>query len=92
MVENVKPAMPKTDNAKRFMLKIKEYSQSDIADVKPQFPRVPLTSHQPAEDSTLGHCAPKSWYRTGTIFPWTPSYSAPPRYVPSPRPIHSYLS
>ena len=31
MVENVKPTMPKTDNAKEFMLKIKEYSQSDIA-------------------------------------------------------------
>ena len=31
MVENVRPTMPKTDNAKEFMLKIKEYSQSDIA-------------------------------------------------------------
>ena len=31
MVENVKPTMPKTDNAKAFMLKIKEYSQSNIA-------------------------------------------------------------
>ena len=32
MAENVKPIMPKIDNAKEFMLKIKEYSQSDIAD------------------------------------------------------------
>ena len=32
MAENVKPTMPKTDNVKEFMLKIKEYSQSDIAD------------------------------------------------------------
>ena len=26
MAENVKPSMPKTDNAREFMLKIKEYS------------------------------------------------------------------
>ena len=32
MVENVKPTMPKTDDVKRFMLKIKEYSQLDIID------------------------------------------------------------
>ena len=32
MAENVKLAMPKINNAKEFMLKIKEYSQSDIAD------------------------------------------------------------
>ena len=32
MVENVKPTRPKTDNANEFMLTIKEYSQSDIAD------------------------------------------------------------
>ena len=30
MAENVKPAMPKMDNAKEFILKIKEYSQLDI--------------------------------------------------------------
>lgn len=32
IAENVKPSMPKTRNAKEFMLKIKECSQSDIAD------------------------------------------------------------
>lgn len=32
MVENVKPSMPKTDNAKQFMAEIKEYSYSEIAD------------------------------------------------------------
>ena len=32
MAENVKPSMPKTDNAKEFILKVKEYSQLDIAD------------------------------------------------------------
>ena len=32
MAENVKPSMPKTDNAREFMLKIKEYSHSDITD------------------------------------------------------------
>ena len=32
MAENVKPSVPKTDNAREFMMKIKEYSQSDIAD------------------------------------------------------------
>ena len=32
MAENVKPSMPKTDNAWQFMKEIKEYSQSDIAD------------------------------------------------------------
>ena len=32
MVENVKPIMPKTNNAKEFMLEIKEYSQSNIVD------------------------------------------------------------
>ena len=32
MAENVKSAMPKTNNAKEFMLKINEYSQSDITD------------------------------------------------------------
>ena len=30
LAENVKPAMPKMDNAKEFILKIKEYSQLDI--------------------------------------------------------------
>jgi len=30
MAENVKPSMPKIDNAKEFKVKIKEYSQSDI--------------------------------------------------------------
>jgi len=30
LAENVKSSMPKTDNAKEFMEKIKEYSQSDI--------------------------------------------------------------
>ncbi|XP_014490205.1 uncharacterized protein LOC106752940 [Vigna radiata var. radiata] len=32
MVENVKPSMPRTENAKEFMKMIKEYSQSDITD------------------------------------------------------------
>ncbi|XLR31787.1 hypothetical protein HN51_051711 [Arachis hypogaea] len=32
MVENVKPFMPKTDNAIDFMAKVKEYSQSGITD------------------------------------------------------------
>lgn len=32
MAENVKPSMPKTDNAREFMAKVKEYSQSDITD------------------------------------------------------------
>ena len=32
LAENVKPSMPKTDDAKEFMEKIKEYSQSDITD------------------------------------------------------------
>ena len=32
MAENVKPSMPKTENAREFMVRIKEYSQSDIAD------------------------------------------------------------
>ncbi|KAF1879111.1 hypothetical protein Lal_00047783 [Lupinus albus] len=30
--DNVKPSMPKTDNAREFMRMIKEYSQSDITD------------------------------------------------------------
>ena len=42
--------------------------------------------------SILGHFAPKSWYRTNTIYSWTPSYSALPQYVPLPGPIHSYLN
>lgn len=32
IAENVKLTMPKTNKAKEFVLKIKEYSQSDIAD------------------------------------------------------------
>jgi len=32
IAENVKPSMPKTGNAKEFMAKLKEYSQSDITD------------------------------------------------------------
>ncbi|XP_057444105.1 uncharacterized protein LOC130736281 [Lotus japonicus] len=32
MTENVKPSMPKTDNAREFMTKVKEFSQSDITD------------------------------------------------------------
>ncbi|WVZ17437.1 hypothetical protein V8G54_010419 [Vigna mungo] len=32
MAENVKPSMPRTENAKEFMKMIKEYSQSDIID------------------------------------------------------------
>ncbi|XP_047183100.1 uncharacterized protein LOC124849235, partial [Vigna umbellata] len=32
MAENVKPYMPKTENAKEFMKLIKKYSQSDITD------------------------------------------------------------
>lgn len=31
MGKNIKPSMPKTDNAKKFMVKVKEYFQSDIA-------------------------------------------------------------
>ncbi|KAL2246808.1 UNVERIFIED_CONTAM: Retrovirus-related Pol polyprotein from transposon TNT 1-94 [Sesamum indicum] len=30
MAESVKPSMPKTDDAREFLMKIKEYSQSDI--------------------------------------------------------------
>ncbi|KAE9585540.1 hypothetical protein Lalb_Chr25g0290031 [Lupinus albus] len=30
--DNVKPSMPKTDNAREFIRMIKEYSQSDITD------------------------------------------------------------
>ena len=40
----------------------------------------------------LGRLAPKSWYRTGTNYPWTPSYSALLPYIPSPGLIHSYLN
>ena len=32
IAENVKPSMPKTENAKEFMLKLKEFSQSDLTD------------------------------------------------------------
>ncbi|XP_010527746.1 PREDICTED: uncharacterized protein LOC104805040 [Tarenaya hassleriana] len=32
MAESVKPSMPKTESAKEFMQKIKEYSQSDLVD------------------------------------------------------------
>lgn len=32
MAENIKPSMPKTENAKEFMAKVKEYSQSNLAD------------------------------------------------------------
>ncbi|XP_010556506.1 PREDICTED: uncharacterized protein LOC104825812 [Tarenaya hassleriana] len=32
MAESVKPSMPKTESAKEFLQKIKEYSQSDLAD------------------------------------------------------------
>ena len=32
MAKNVKPSMPKTENAKEFIRIIKEYSQSDITD------------------------------------------------------------
>lgn len=32
IAENVKPSMPKTENAKEFMAKLKEYSKSDITD------------------------------------------------------------
>ena len=32
MAENIKPSMPKTDNARKFMRKVKEHSQSDLAD------------------------------------------------------------
>ncbi|KAK9103382.1 hypothetical protein Sjap_020636 [Stephania japonica] len=32
IAENVKPSMPKTSDAKEFMIQLKEYSQSDIAD------------------------------------------------------------
>lgn len=33
MAENVKPSMPKTSNATEFMMKIKEYSQSDMVNM-----------------------------------------------------------
>ena len=42
--------------------------------------------------SVLGRLAPKSWYRIGTNYPWTSSYSVPLPYVPSRGPIHSYLN
>ena len=42
--------------------------------------------------SILDHLAPKSWYRTGTNYPWTPSYPTPLPYIPLPGPIHSYLN
>ena len=42
--------------------------------------------------SVFGRLAPKSWYLTSTNYPWTPSYSAPLPYVPSPGHIHSYLN
>ena len=32
MAENIKPSMPKTENAREFIQKIKEFSQSDLAD------------------------------------------------------------
>ncbi|XP_010556022.1 PREDICTED: uncharacterized protein LOC104825398 [Tarenaya hassleriana] len=32
MAKSVKPSMPKTESAKKFMQKVKEYSQSDLAD------------------------------------------------------------
>ncbi|KAM0894217.1 hypothetical protein ACQ4PT_024623 [Festuca glaucescens] len=32
IAKNVKPSMPKTENAKEFMLKLKEFSQSDLID------------------------------------------------------------
>ena len=32
MAENVKPSMPKVENAREFLMKVKEYSQSDITD------------------------------------------------------------
>src|SRR5262249_12298704 len=32
IAKNVKPSMPKIENAREFMMRIKEYSQSDIAD------------------------------------------------------------
>ncbi|KAL2236224.1 UNVERIFIED_CONTAM: hypothetical protein Sindi_1354600 [Sesamum indicum] len=32
IAESTKPSMPKTDNAREFLMKIKEYSQSDITD------------------------------------------------------------
>ncbi|KAH9615859.1 hypothetical protein KSS87_005381 [Heliosperma pusillum] len=32
MADNIKPSMPKTKKAREFMLKIKECSQSDLAD------------------------------------------------------------
>ncbi|KAK6131948.1 hypothetical protein DH2020_034309 [Rehmannia glutinosa] len=32
MAENIKPSMPNTDSAGEFMMKVNEYSQSDLAD------------------------------------------------------------
>ena len=32
MAESIKPSMPKTEKAREFILKIKEQSQSDVAD------------------------------------------------------------
>ena len=52
----------------------------------------PVDNPSTSEISVLGRFAPKSWYRISTNYPWTPSYSAPLPYVPSPGPIHSYLN
>lgn len=32
MAENIKPSIPNMNNVKEFMVKVNEYSQSDIAD------------------------------------------------------------
>ena len=52
----------------------------------------PIDNPSTSGISVLGHFAPKSWYRTGTNYPWTLSYLAQLPYVPSLGPIRSYLN
>ena len=68
------------------------YTYALIPSCEAPISKGPIDNPSTCGISTLGHLAPKSWYRTGTNYPWTPSYSAPLRYVPSPGPIHSYLN
>ena len=58
----------------------------------PKFQGGPVDNLLTYRISVLGRLAPKSWYQTGTNYPWTPGYSTPLPYVPSPGPIHSYLN
>ena len=52
----------------------------------------PVDNSSTCRISILGRLTLKSWNRTSTNYPWTPSYSAPLPYVPLPRPIYSYLN